>query len=383
MEKRSRSMVRDACRQALNYLLGVWLLLSSPVGLYGQTGTPAHAASAWKAHLSGNISLDSLTSYLNRHSRYRLTFDAQKVKGSMIVSLRPGVYDLPRLLSKIRSATGLSTSFHADHIILRQGPPAARPSPTSPPLPTSRSLPASPPLPTVRARTASIVSVQLTAQQRADTPAAITATRPRTVKGMPQTNSPDQSIPAPTNPALSGYLQAGVSATEVLYLNVGVEAGFRVLHLLVSGGTSWHTQVWGIGLGSVVAGDDDHQYQVKVQFFPLKIGYALDSAGNSNKLTVKGQLLRGDLLWGKRFGDAWLLKIGPDVSLLRTHYYQQGAPVDPGNFTGATENADKQFYLLKPPDLLHNSFSRNSPANTKWWIGLSIGLFYDLPSRSR
>ena len=297
-----------------------------------------------------------------------------------MVNLSPGMYDLPRLLSKIRSATGLSTSFHADHIILRPRPPTTRPSPASPPfaatqpIPASRSIPANPPATTVRARAA---------QQRADTPAAITVTRPRTIKGILQVKPPDQPIPAPTDPAWSGYLQAGVSATEVLYLNAGVEAGFRVLHLLVSGGTSWHTRVWGIGLGSVVAGDDNNQYQVKLQFFPLKIGYALDSAGNSNKLTVKGQLLRGDLLWGKRFGDAWLLKIGPDVSLLRTHYYQRGSPVDPGNYTGTNENADKQFYLLKPPDLLHNSFSRNSPANTKWWVGLSIGLYYDLPSRSR
>ena len=204
------------------------------------------------------------------------------------------------------------------------------------------------------------------------------------VKGILKAKLPDQDIPAPGNQAWSPYLQTGVSANEVLYLNAGAEAGFRVLHLLVSGGTSWHTRVWGFGLGSVIAGDDNSQYQVKLQLLPLKIDYALDSVGGGRyMLTVKGQLLRGDLLWVKRFGNAWLLKAGPDVSLLSTHYYQQGTLVDPGNYTGSNENPDKQFYLLKPPVLLHNSFNKNSPTNTKWWIGLSIGICYDLSPRSR
>ena len=402
MVKRSRLVVRDACRQALIHLLGGWLLLSFPGGLYGQSGTPVRSVSDWKAHLSGPVSLDSLTSYLNRHSHYRLTFDAQKVKGSMMIRLSPGVYDMPRLLTKIRSSTGLSVIFHGDHIILRPTPALSSPAehaqstaknthdasalpsgrsfeasppfatiqsfPTRPSFVTSQSFATSPPFATVHAGPGSIVYVPLPGQQSADTPAAIKATRPRTVKG---------------NQAWSRYLQAGFSANEVLYLNAGVEAGFRVLHLLVSGGASWHTQVWGIGLGSVVAGDDHHQYEVKVQYFPMKIDYIMDSSGGVPELlTVKGQLLRGDLLWDKRLGNAWLLKAGPDVSLLRTHYYVQGTPAELGIYTTSTENLDKQFYLLKPPDLLHNSFSRYSPANTKWWIGLSIGLYYDLPSRS-
>lgn len=397
MAKRYRLTGRAVCSQAVTYILTGWLLLSFPCWLRGQSGVPSRSGASWKAHFSGAISLDSLTRYMNRRSPYRLTFDAQKVKGTIVVRFSPGIYDMPHLLAAIRSATSFSIVLHGDHIILqhlRSMHSSVRSSVHSS-VHSSLASRAQPPVQKIQ--TGSIVPISQPLP--ADTMPAVTAMRPRTVKELAFTGkgkSVGQALPASAGVGMGGgrgrlatgqarnwHLQGGVSANEMLYPTAGAEAGFRWLHLVVSGGTDWHIQTWGIGLGSVIARNDNNEYQLKLQFFPLKENYITDSAAAHQIMTVKGQLFRGDLLWSKRLGNGWLLKAGPGFSLLETRYYVYGASVAPGPYASYNANPDKQFYLLKPPDLLHNSFKSNSPTNTKYWIGLSIGLYYDLPSRRR
>ena len=405
MAKRYRLTGRDACKKALIYILTGWLLLSFPYWLHGQSGVPAQPTVSWKAHFSGAISLDSLTRYMNGHSTYRLTFDAQKVKGTIIIHFSPGIYDMHRLLATIQSATGFSIILlHGDHIILQHSPPvhSSLPSHAQPRVQkvhTASAAVPERPFPTVRIPTGAVVPIS--GILPSDTLPAVTATRPRAVRGLAgggilgdrggaaggggrgRVAMGSGIGGASTGQARIWHLQGGVSGNEVLYPTAGAEAGFRWLHLVVSGGTDWHIQTWGIGLGSVIARNDNNEYQVKLQFFPLKEDYITDSVNSHQIMTVKGQLVRGDLLWSKRFGNRWLLKAGPCFSLLETHYYVYGASVAPGPYTSYNANPDKQFYLLKPPTVLHNSFNSNSPSNTKYWIGLSIGLYYDLSSRSR
>ena len=343
--------------------------------------TVAQAASAspsgpWTVFLSGNISLDSITHYLNLHSRYRISFDSRDVQSNKPIYFQPRAYPIEAILRRIQSAEHLKFYFYGDHIIFRHPPP-------KPPGKMPASGIAAPRQPldavgsrhTARAATPVHLSPITLARIVADsqTPPMIEARPLRSTRS----RSNVIAATATHHQAFDPHWQLGCSANEVLYGNLMAEGGFRFLHLVFAGSLSPHEVTWGAGLGSVIAGNEDQQLQVRLLYSPLHFTYnnQIDTLHKID-ITAKGQLYRLELLWCKQLAGHWSLKVGPAFSLLKTSYYSQGVQTAPENSFPANENADRLLYLLKPPFLIHNTFSNTTARNNKLWPGLSLSIDY-------
>lgn len=399
---------------------------------FAQSGGGALPATHWKVQFQGDITLDSLTSYIHHHTDIRFSFNSRKIKGTRTVAFQKDAYGLAGLLQHIRKSTGLYYFSYGRHIIFQDNPPShpqasgnhtkpsdprsipsdlhqaghataahlsgrypadlhqaghptalhpAIPHPVnlhpadlhSPPSASELSVFAHTPPPT-KAPVLPVVSLvgHLYSLSSA-TKAALTTPKatPSTPKAAPA------STKAPS--AIDWHLQTGLFASETIYVNPAIEAGINPIHLLLSWGSNFHVNGWRIGLGSIIANKPDQQWQVMATFCPLTTTYNIDSGSSALPFTVKGQLYNAGLNWCKRIGNThWLFKIGASLNLLHTVYYKDGVPTAPARYFTSAENPDTKLYLVHPPWMISNTYNKNATDNNKIWLGLSVGFYYDL-----
>jgi hypothetical protein len=72
------------------------------------------------------ITLDSLTKYVHSHSKIRFSFNSSKVKGSKLINVKKGTYDIELLLQQIQKNTSLYYSMFNGYVIFQDNPPKQR-----------------------------------------------------------------------------------------------------------------------------------------------------------------------------------------------------------------------------------------------------------------
>ena len=342
-------------------------------------------APAWKtAVLTGAITLDSLTHYMNIYTDIRLTFNSGKINGSRAVLFPGKTYDVNSLLIYIQEHTGLTWSLYGKHVIFRDDP--RKKAPVS----VVRKKPV--PKPALRPKRA-METPKVVRQSRAgmhvelvrvDTIKRNIVTIDTRVKkknlSLVQDSSSKENTTLGKGPSLSNWvLHAGVFANEVFYTNVGIEAGIKPISLLFSVGSNFHVTTWHIGLLSGALKIGKLPVHLTAGYSPLSAkANGIDSGLQSKvNITVKGQLYDLGLATYHRHGKHWLFKISLDTRLLKTTYYRDGSPIMPGRYFLQGQDPDKTLYLVRPPLKYSNTFDRSSSTNVKIWPGITIGFYYN------
>lgn len=345
-------------------VLSLALLLSIRVQGQAQPG--------FSLKLGGNITLDSLTSYLHTHSRLRFSFNSRKVRGNRVIHFTPGLYDRRRLLATIHAGTGLFFFVVRDHVIFQDNPPPGTPATkTVHPASASRDM-----------------RNTLTTPDLAPTapPADIAYPLdwPGAKPGRPMPFKPNPVPPPPPMAAAVGhrhewYLRYGLQSADVMYLEPTLEVGTNPIQLVAGWATDWYVSGLKLGLGSVIVNRKRTQWQLTATVSFLKKVYPFDSAAVNYQYPVRGQLYRLDAWWCKKLGKYYLLKVAPGFDVLRTVYIVNGQPSAGINRYIYYRDPNTTYYLVKAPVKVFDTFDRSRPSNLKGWLTLSVGIYYQLP----
>jgi len=340
------------------------LIILYLLGTIGITGKAQPLT--WKtAVLTGAITLDSLTRYMNIHTDIRLTFNSGKVHGGRTVLFPGKTYDVNGLLLYIQQHTGLTWTLIGKHVIFRDDPHKMR-------APAARKKPA----PRVIGVHTRLARIDTTKRE------AVTIDTRIREKSLPlvQSSPPKENQAPEKKPVPSKWiLRAGAFASEVLYTNAGIEAGIKPVSLLFSVGSNFHLTTWHIGLqsGAIRLWPWKIPVHITAGYSPLSATIKVDSGVQQTiSFTAKGQLYDLGVTAYQRHGKHWLFKVSLDTRLLKTSYYKNGTLTAPGRYFPLTEDPDKILYLLRPPLKFVNTFDRNSATNIKLWPGISIGFYY-------
>lgn len=363
-----------------------------------------------KLALNGTISLDSLTRYVHKHTGIRFSFNSGKVKGNKEIFFPKGQYNFQQLLELIKKTTSLYYAFFNGYIIFQDNPPKEQlvfPSPNKnskpPALPkkainkknstsTKGAVVPNVPIPdsagNKKEPLKTVLDTAITVPYAA---AAIIIDSSKTsVTATPDSSTTKPSIAAPIQPKSKSiaipsdpdentteskwYSQIGFYATESLYSNIAFAIGSKPIHLLLSAGTNYTVTHVGIGVGSIIKDNEQSQWALNagIGFMQRKIGL------DTSSVTLKGQLYTVNVSWNMKLNEKWIIKLSPSFNLLKTAYYRNGQPVIPAKFPSSVSNAEYDKGLLKPPFLLKNGFDPLQSSDTKTWVGLSLGIYYQI-----
>jgi len=355
--------------------------------------------------LKGTITLDSLTNYVHRNTGIRFSFNSAKVKGNKLITFPAKNYTIDQLLKHLQQATSLYYFSYKSYIIFQETPPKHKQTTpvaiaTHQPSKTTKQpsiiqkkkttvAPANvakqtPKVDTVK-KDSAIISVNepaapvvIDSTPKKDTTARIVTvakTKPDTLQ---ERVKKTDSIPAISNKSIHLHAQAGVFSTETLYANAGVEIGIQQIHLLFSMATNFDVSGPRIGLGSVIINHAKTQWQVQASLCFLEKTAPIDSFGTNIDFTTKGKLYSAGIEWCRKLSSHFTFKAGASFNLLRTTYYRFDAESPVGYILPPDEDGDKKFELLKIPAMLSNNYDKYKPSNNKTWIGLSVGVYYNL-----
>jgi hypothetical protein len=359
--------------------------------------------------VQGKVSLDSLTRYVHHHSDIRFSFNSRKIKGDRLIVFSKGSYDLKALLQHIKRGTGLYFFVYGRHVIFQDEPrkTAIRTSPSGTPPSEGRPQPLLAVKParhpsTVVPRPSAFVTQHPSASVRqpslivrppfsnvhssspqspfthppvAPRPARVRDKRPNYSRAADKAANTSTRGPSTS---IDWHLQTGFFASEVMYVNPAIEAGIKPIHLLLSYGSNFHVQGWRIGLGSVIADNPNRQWQLMATYSPLQHSQVIDSGAHPINFTIKGQLYSAEIAWCKHIDPHWLFKVSASLNFLHSTYYKDGVPTAPLSFFSSTENPDTKAWLVRPPWMLRNTFDAHTTSNNKVWVGLSVGIYFDL-----
>jgi len=349
-------------------------LLLVTAGSFAQKKYPAEATNPTFS-LYGRISLDSLTRHIHQHSAFRFSFNSRKIRGEKQITFVRGNYSMPSLLQRIRQTTGLYYRRYKEHVIFQDNQPPGW---------------------ITEKHGGGAIKVAATTNKAAivNTKGAIVNTKAVIINdAIPPIRSPKLRYPHPPiqmagpgvterkKHAIPWLLQAGFFTSETLYGNLQAEAGIRPIHLLVSYGTDLTRHAWQMGLGSIIHKSENNQWQLFATYSRLRNTYRLTDTFNiiGKIYQVKGSWYVAGMNFCTRMSGRWMLKAGASANLLKTSYWLDGQLSNAVNQLPLNDNPDTRYRLLKPPYYLINTFDKNNPVNYKAWIGLSLGIYYNIP----
>jgi hypothetical protein len=350
-------------------------LLLATAGSFAQKKYPAEATNPTFV-LYGRISLDSLTRHIHQHSVFRFSFNSRKIRGEKQITFVRGHYSLPSLLQRIRQTTGLYYRRYKEHVIFQDNQPpgwiAEKHGGGDE---------------TLRDRDERLRDRGPKGRASRNIKAAIIN------NAIPPIRSPKLRYPHPplqmAGPGVTErkkhtipwLLRAGFFTSETLYGNLQAEAGIKPIHLLVSYGTDLTRHAWQMGLGSIIHKSENNQWQLFATYSRLRNTYRLTDTFNiiGKIYQVKGSWYVAGMNFCTRMSGRWMLKAGASANLLKTSYWLDGQLSNAVNLLPLNDNPDTRYRQLQPPYYLINTFNKNNPVNYKAWIGLSLGIYYNLP----
>lgn len=190
-----------------------------------------------------------------------------------------------------------------------------------------------------------------------------------------QSKSREQAIWLNNSP----FVSAGIVGDEIFYVRPAVRAGVPWLFAELS--WHWNSSISGFtyGIGSSIQLSDIWNLGVTVATGALSDHASwLSPDSIIEKVGIKGRLTRADIIAEMSVTRHIRVQFGPTVNFLNTSYRiinnsQQGATVLPSR-----PEMERTYHLVKPPYAIRDSYSKNNASNKKLWIGLQVGLFYEL-----
>ncbi len=177
------------------------------------------------------------------------------------------------------------------------------------------------------------------------------------------------------SPDNSFSVSAGLTTSEILYVNPKLRAGLPWLFALAGWGTNFKTFGFFYGIGTRIKLSDSWDFQLSASRGTLSKDFRWPTPTSDTIGRIKTTLTRIDILVEKHLNKRWVVQFGPVLNLTKSKY----SLIDP-----TTANSLPSGYLIKdikiinPPYTLSNHYKRNTDSRKKMWVGLQIGLFYML-----
>ncbi|MBO9730890.1 MAG: hypothetical protein J7623_19780 [Chitinophaga sp.] len=174
----------------------------------------------------------------------------------------------------------------------------------------------------------------------------------------------------------SFLLNLGVSADEVYYANPTIQMGFPFLYGIVQGSTNFKLAQLRFGAGVSARISEDWRLHLQAT-----TGSAQEQQFNidSNRMLIPGtmesRLTKISLLGEKQLGDHFRLQAGLVWNSQQLQYSV------PGKTVNQTQMAYKELNIIHAPYTLINSVS--GERNNKAWIGIQVGIFYNINFNKR
>lgn len=348
------------------------------------------AATTEKIRLQGHFSLVQLTETVYRQTGMGFSFNAQKIKGTKEMTFAAGTYTLQQVLQKIHTTGGLNYVIRGDHIILYEPPIPVKTTTIvavkkKQPVvaPVKKPLEQVPAFPTIPLSESEIIIIKAAEDSLFSSPAISLSGIPVSISnGVKSIVVPSQITPAAKQIEVPGknlfsegiYVTGGLFTTDVLYANVGLEAGKSWLHVLASYGKNNNIHEWRVGLGSIVKRTPHASWEANASVGFMQRTYIADSGELIKNVKVKGQLADLQLAWWHVFNKRLATKVALNYHFLFSTYYIDEEKLPLNRVFRA--DYDNVYSLMKPWHLISNTFDPAKATNLRQWIGGTIGIYY-------
>lgn len=194
-------------------------------------------------------------------------------------------------------------------------------------------------------------------------------------------NEPDKNVSLTTR-AIPGilleefsrllFIQAGIGADEVYYLNATAQGGFKFLYAIGTVGTTFKTKSfrWGGGVSLKLSETQRIHINYTTGSGAMQTTFYIDTSSKSLKL--KETLQRFGMAWSKQTGKKTVIQLQLHYNYLQRKYETgswYGVPVIPvGDY-------DKKYYIIEPPYTLVKK--ENATSTVKSWLGVQCSFFYN------
>lgn len=174
------------------------------------------------------------------------------------------------------------------------------------------------------------------------------------------------------NPKKGFAAAVGLVSDEVFYIQPTLEAGMPWLFSLLSWRTSFNTSGMVYGIGTQFRFADHWAIALTAKTGPLLKKFEwMDTDSTIGKIRIKGNMSQVSVLATKGIGRL-TVRFGPTVNFLKSSYSFSGDNQPTRN------QLDSVYHLIRPLYTIGNAYSHEDKENRKMWIGLQVGLFYQL-----
>lgn len=164
----------------------------------------------------------------------------------------------------------------------------------------------------------------------------------------------------------------GLVSDETFYVQPTLKAGMPGLFGLLSWRTNFNTSGIVYGIGTQVHFSEDWAITLTAKTGPLLKKFEwMDTDSTIGKIRIKGNMNQVGVLATKRIGRL-TVQFGPTVNFIKSSYSFSGENQPTRN------QMDSTYHLIKPLYTIENAYSNVDKRNQKIWIGLQLGLFYQL-----
>lgn len=344
---------------------------------------------------SGRIRLDSLGRLLIRESGFILSFDAERVNPGTKLTFPDTKISLKDLLSYLRDQYGLTHQMIGNHIILFSDNHTGRQALAKPKVPVKRlyrlkqdNRDQKPAEKQSKAETGflqltilPVISIEKPVKFKpvilptmVEKPSAFrnSAWRGRAAH---RTQIAGSEVYSPKDNRRF-YASAGLTTSEVLYVNPQIKVGLPWLFASASWETNFKGSGFFYGLGTSVKLPGNRGFQLSASTGALSNDFGWPTSTGDTIGQVKTRLTRIDILGKIHLSRRWTLQFGPVLNFMGSKYSFKDS--SRANSFPPPTNVSKDMYILNPPYTLSNNYKENTGSDKKIWIGLQIGLFYTL-----
>ncbi|SFD75534.1 hypothetical protein SAMN05518672_10382 [Chitinophaga sp. CF118] len=353
------SVVKDVINKVVPPVL---ILIIAGISAYGQTGSRLQQKIVVPAE---NIRFDSLLHLISKQSGVKFSLNTRKFPPSKIIHVKKGSQPVAQVLADIKAGTGIYYTLLDSHIIFADNPPHKKEEVILPTVHHHKKILPAKPVTVVPLELHSLAGIS----RSIDTPSIhIHAIHPGKLSQV--INNPVSAEKSRIELPL--FVKAGVTAEEFFYMNTGIQAGLPFLYGIASYNTNFKYSNFRYGLRTSIRLTDSWRLHLMVT-----TGNSIKQTYDSSRMNrlVKMRLNKAAVLAERKLGRHFTVQLGLSFNDLQTKYYRNGVEA-PLSFPEPT--ADKRFNFLKPPYSIWSNYSPSSSSYNKLWIGMQIGLFYNI-----
>lgn len=172
------------------------------------------------------------------------------------------------------------------------------------------------------------------------------------------------------------YAAAGLTTSDVLYMNPQIKIGLPWLFASASWETNFKASGFFYGLGTSVKLSDHWDIQLSASSGTLAKDFRWPTPTSDTIGRMKTRLARIDILGKIHLSKRLVLQFGPILNFMKSKYSLRDSSI--ANSFPPSGDVSKDIFILNPPYTLSNSYKKKTGTNKKMWVGIQIGIFYTL-----